>query len=92
MGVIHGAIVNWCGHRYGYRNFAVDDKSRNTLPIDFLMMGELYQNNHHCHPNRQKFAVRWFEFDPTYPVIWLFKQLRVIRPAPAALQTRNTRA
>jgi stearoyl-CoA desaturase (delta-9 desaturase) len=92
MGVIHGAIVNWCGHRYGYRNFAIDDKSRNTLPIDFLMMGELYQNNHHSHPTRQKFAVRWFEFDPTYPVIWLFKQLRVIRPAPTALQTRNTRA
>ena len=21
MGPIHGAIVNWCGHKYGYRNF-----------------------------------------------------------------------
>ena len=21
MGPIHGAIVNWCGHRYGYQNF-----------------------------------------------------------------------
>jgi stearoyl-CoA desaturase (delta-9 desaturase) len=20
MGPIHGAIVNWCGHRYGYQN------------------------------------------------------------------------
>ena len=32
MGAIHGAIVNWCGHRYGYRNFDLDDVSRNTLP------------------------------------------------------------
>ena len=31
MGPIHGAIVNWCGHRYGYRNFDSDDVSRNTL-------------------------------------------------------------
>src|SRR5215831_13048494 len=43
MGVIHGAIVNWCGHRYGYRTFSIRDKSRNTLPLDVLTMGELYQ-------------------------------------------------
>ena len=47
MGPIHGAIVNWCGHRYGYRNFESDDVSRNTLVFDFLTMGELFQNNHH---------------------------------------------
>jgi stearoyl-CoA desaturase (delta-9 desaturase) len=79
MGVLHGAIVNWCGHRYGYRNFSIRDKSRNTLPIDFLMMGELYQNNHHRYPNRPDFAIRWFEIDPAYPVIWLLQKLRIIR-------------
>jgi stearoyl-CoA desaturase (delta-9 desaturase) len=79
IGVLHGAIVNWCGHRYGYRNFSTRDQSRNTLPIDFLMMGELYQNNHHRYPNRLHFAVRWFEMDPAYPIICLLKQLRVIR-------------
>jgi stearoyl-CoA desaturase (delta-9 desaturase) len=81
MGVIHGAIVNWCGHRYGYRNFSIRDKSRNTLPIDFLMMGELYQNNHHRHPARPHFAVRWFEFDPAYPIIWALNQLGIVRLA-----------
>ena len=33
MGPIHGAIVNWCGHRYGYRNFDSGDVSRNTLVV-----------------------------------------------------------
>jgi stearoyl-CoA desaturase (Delta-9 desaturase) len=79
MGVIHGAIVNWCGHLYGYRNFPLRDRSRNSLPVDFLMMGELYQNNHHRDPNRPDFAVRWFEFDPAYPVIWLLNRLKIIR-------------
>jgi stearoyl-CoA desaturase (delta-9 desaturase) len=79
MGVIHGAIVNWCGHFYGYRNFRLRDQSRNTLPVDFLMMGELYQNNHHKYPMRADFAVRWFEFDPAYPFIWLFDRLGLIR-------------
>jgi stearoyl-CoA desaturase (Delta-9 desaturase) len=80
MGVVHGAIVNWCGHRYGYRNFSIRDKSRNTLPLDFLMMGELYQNNHHKNPKDAHFAVRWFEFDPAYPIIWLLKRVGIIRP------------
>jgi len=79
MGVFQGAIVNWCGHRYGYRNFPVRDGSRNTLPIDFLMMGELYQNNHHRNPKRARFAVRWFEFDPAYAIIWLLKQVGIVR-------------
>src|SRR6266849_1079345 len=47
LGPVHGAIVNWCGHRYGYRNFRTNDASRNFLPFDFLTLGELFQNNHH---------------------------------------------
>jgi stearoyl-CoA desaturase (delta-9 desaturase) len=80
MGVLHGAIVNWCGHRYGYRNFSIRDKSRNTLPVDFLMMGELFQNNHHTNPNGPHFAARWFEIDPTYPVIVVLRRFGIIRP------------
>jgi stearoyl-CoA desaturase (delta-9 desaturase) len=79
MGVFHGAIVNWCGHLYGYRNFALRDRSRNTLPVDFLMLGELHQNNHHKYPNRPCFAVRWFEFDPIYPVIRFLDSLGLLR-------------
>lgn len=63
MGPLHGFIVNWFGHKKGYRNFSSDDKSRNTLPIDVLMCGELYQNNHHELPNSANFAVRWWEID-----------------------------
>ena len=37
---IHGAIINWFAHKYGYRNYEVKDTSRNFLPFDFLMMGE----------------------------------------------------
>ncbi len=69
MGPLHGAIVNWCGHRYGYRNFDNRDQSRNTLIWDFVTMGELFQNNHHRQCTRANFAMRWFEFDPCYPII-----------------------
>lgn len=79
MGPIHGAIVNWSGHMYGYQNFDNNDKSRNSLAIDVLMMGELYQNNHHKLPNNVNFAAKWFEFDPTYPIIRLLGWLKIIK-------------
>ena len=60
MGPLHGAIVNWCGHKYGYANFDNQDKSKNTTPVDFLMLGELFQNNHHKFPNSPNFAKKWF--------------------------------
>lgn len=79
MGPIHGAIVNWSGHKYGYSNFDNNDKSRNSLVLDVLMLGELFQNNHHKLPSRPNFAVKWFEFDPTYPVVKILHACRVIR-------------
>ena len=79
MGPIHGAIVNWCGHRYGYRNFATHDESRNSLPIDLITFGELFQNNHHHASGRLNFAIRKFEFDPTYWVLRAMAACRLIR-------------
>lgn len=79
MGPIHGAIVNWSGHKYGYQNFDNHDKSRNSLVFDLLMLGELFQNNHHKRPNDANFGARWWEFDPTYPVIRVLDKLQIIQ-------------
>lgn len=84
MGPVHGAIVNWCGHRYGYRNHATTDKSRNTLVFDVLTLGELFQNNHHRHSMRPNFANRWYEIDPTWSVIRALGWLRIIDLNPRA--------
>jgi stearoyl-CoA desaturase (Delta-9 desaturase) len=78
MGPIHGAIVNWCGHKYGYRNFENSDKSRNTIFFDLVTWGELFQNNHHKFGMSPNFAARWFEIDPTYQVMRIFALLRII--------------
>jgi stearoyl-CoA desaturase (Delta-9 desaturase) len=79
MGPVHGAIVNWSGHKYGYSNFDNKDKSKNSLFVDFLMGGELFQNNHHKFASRPNFAMKWFEIDPTYPVIKLLSALRIVK-------------
>jgi stearoyl-CoA desaturase (delta-9 desaturase) len=79
MGPVHGAIVNWSGHKYGYANFDNNDKSKNSLLLDVLMLGELFQNNHHKLPNRPNFAVKWYEFDPTYPIVKLLHATKIIK-------------
>jgi len=81
MGPIHGAIVNWCGHKYGYRNYESKDVSRNTLIFDFLTGGELFQNNHHEFSMSPNFAARKFEIDPTYPIIVLLDKIGIIKIA-----------
>jgi len=79
MGPIHGAIVNYGGHKFGYRNFQNPDHSKNTLIFDFLTLGELFQNNHHEFAMSPNFAVRRFEIDPAYLVIRVFAALGIVK-------------
>lgn len=79
MGPVHGAIVNWAGHKYGYRNFNENDHSKNTLIFDFLMLGELFQNNHHHAGSRPNFAAKWWEIDPVYPIIKILDKVKIIK-------------
>ena len=79
MGPIQGAIVNWCGHKYGYSNFKNGDHSKNSTPFGVLLMGELFQNNHHHDKNNANFARKWFEFDLTYVIMLGLNKIRVIR-------------
>ena len=79
MGPIHGVVINWFAHKYGYINFKVDDTSKNLLPFDFLMLGESYHNNHHKNSQKINFGSKWFEFDPVYSIIRLFDKLRIVQ-------------
>lgn len=78
MGPVHGAFINWCGHKYGYRNYDNKDHSKNTFFWDLFFMGECFQNNHHRFPQSANFAKRWFEFDLLYPAICVLHFMKVI--------------
>lgn len=87
MGPVHGTIVNWLAHKYGYVNFRMNNTSRNLLPVDLLMLGESYHNNHHKYPASINFGgVRWHEIDPVYPVIRLLHWLKVIKISSQSLK------
>lgn len=79
MGPVHGIIINWGAHKYGYVNFKTDNTSKNLLPLDVLMLGESYHNNHHANSSNPNFGSRWFEIDFTYPIIWVFNKVNIIQ-------------
>ena len=80
MAPVHGAIINWFAHKYGYVNFKVGDTSKNLFHFDWLMMGEGYHNNHHKHGNRPNFGgVRWHEIDVTYLIMVVLDKLKLIQ-------------
>ena len=82
MGPIQGAIVNWCGHKYGYINYHNGDHSKNSSPFGIVMMGELFQNNHHHQKYNANFARKWFEFDLTYIIMLGLNKMKIIRLKP----------
>lgn len=75
---IQGWMVNGIAHRFGYRNFATSDDSKNNTLVALLVMGEGYQNNHHANPERAKFSRRWFELDLGYAICLLAEKFGIL--------------
>jgi stearoyl-CoA desaturase (Delta-9 desaturase) len=79
MGPVHGSIINWFAHKYGRVNFKLNNTSRNFIPLDVLMLGENYHNNHHKYPSSANFGVKWYEIDPLYYGMMVLSFLRIIK-------------
>ena len=87
MAPIHGVIINWFAHIYGYANFKMKNTSKNLFPFDFLMMGEGYHNNHHKHASNPNFGVKWHEVDVTFLIIRLLNAFGLIKLKPIKVKS-----
>jgi stearoyl-CoA desaturase (delta-9 desaturase) len=68
-------VVNGIGHWWGYRNGTTRDQSRNVIPWDFWVGGELLHNNHHLDPGSAKLSRKWWEFDLGWMYICILKSV-----------------
>ena len=68
-------VVNGIGHWWGYRNAETRDHSRNVVPWDFWIGGELLHGNHHLNPASPKLSLKWWEFDIGWMYICILKAL-----------------
>ena len=72
-------VVNGIGHWVGYRNGKTRDQSRNVIPWDFWVGGELLHNNHHLNPASPKLSIKWWEFDIGWMYIQIFRALKLAK-------------
>lgn len=58
-----GSIINTICHRWGYKNYLIDDDSKNNYFVSLLTFGEGLHNNHHARQANYNFKRKPFEID-----------------------------
>ena len=85
--LFHGtASINSLAHLMGKRVWPTKDKSKNSLLLALLTLGEGWHNNHHWCPGTVRQGFRWWEIDVAYyglRLLALFGLVRDLRPLPA---------
>ena len=76
-------VINGLAHYWGYRNYDVNDTSRNLIPWGFWIGGEELHNNHHGDGASARFSKKWWEFD----IGWLY--IRVLETLGLARVSRR---
>lgn len=80
-------LINSATHLWGYRNFSVNDNSRNLWWAALLTYGEGWHNNHHANPNVAKAGRRWWEIDVTW---WAIQILAFLGLAKKIVMPKTT--
>jgi stearoyl-CoA desaturase (delta-9 desaturase) len=68
-------VINGLAHYWGYRNYDVNDTSRNLIPWGFWIGGEELHNNHHGDGASARFSKKWWEFDIGWFYIKILEKL-----------------
>ncbi len=79
------AVINSLAHVMGRKRFPSGDESRNSLFLAIVTMGEGWHNNHHYYANSTRQGFYWWQWDPTYYVLWTLSKVGLIwdlKPVP----------
>jgi stearoyl-CoA desaturase (delta-9 desaturase) len=75
----HTWLVNSASHKFGYRNFEIEDLSTNCWWVAAVSYGEGWHNNHHAFPTSARHGLNRWEFDPAYGFIKLLEKAGLAR-------------
>ena len=79
VAVYHGTFcINSLAHVHGKRRYITGDDSRNNWLLAVLTMGEGWHNNHHAYQSSVRQGFRWWEFDPTFYLLWLMERVGLV--------------
>lgn len=88
-------LVNSAAHLIGRRDYETSDRSRNSLLIALLTMGEGWHNNHHRYPGSARQGFTAAQIDPTFYLLRCMASLGLIRdlhPVPAHVMAQRRRS
>lgn len=68
-------MINSVGHLWGSQAHDTGDRSRNSLFLGLLALGEGWHNNHHAYPYSARHGFRWCQPDLSWNLIWLMERL-----------------
>jgi len=76
----HGTFtINSLTHVFGKRRYATTDDSKNHWLLSIVTMGEGWHNNHHHYQRSANQGFFWWEWDPTYYILWALSKVGVVR-------------
>ena len=84
-------VINGLGHFLGYRNYELEDASRNIVPWGILIGGEELHNNHHAFAGSARFSAKPWEIDLGWFYIRMLEHLSLANASrqPPVLITRS---
>jgi stearoyl-CoA desaturase (delta-9 desaturase) len=75
----HGTFtINSLSHLFGKRRYGTTDDSRNNVWLAILTMGEGWHNNHHHYQRSVNQGFFWWEWDPTYYILWALSKVGLV--------------
>ena len=70
--------INSLAHTIGSRPWEKESTARDSFWLALFTLGEGYHNFHHRFPGDYRNGVRWYHFDPTKWLLWLFARFRLV--------------
>jgi stearoyl-CoA desaturase (Delta-9 desaturase) len=75
----HGTFcINSLAHIVGKKRFETGDKSKNSLILSLITMGEGWHNNHHRFPYSERQGMYWWEIDMSHYVLKVLSWFRLV--------------
>lgn len=89
----HGTFtINSLMHEIGFPRYKTTDKSKNSVILALVTLGEGWHNNHHYYQSTARQGFYWWEIDITYYIIRLLGLFRIvwdIREVPKHVKDGN---
>lgn len=68
-------FVNSATHKFGYRTYDSNDRSKNCWWVALVTYGEGWHNNHHAYQYSARHGMKWWEIDFTWMTIQFLQLL-----------------